>query len=355
MILNLKNQMKKFCFYGLFFSLVCASPIWAQNAVLLDDDTVTGGNPAGTTESVMTQTGTGATANLTFGTTGATGNITFNKFTGTGNRLLFTNATGQVNAMSVGTAGQVLVSSGTSAAWTTPSATNLWSLSGNSAATSASFLGTTTAQPLVMKTNNVERLRLNTNGSVAINDAVNTDAYIVTKSTAWNSWMRFGRTVDNGSWYFHNPQTEDGFVILFKNAAGQATYPLTLFNDGTVKMSNKLTIGDGTATMPGDYRLYVTGGILTEKVRVAIKNTTNWADFVFASDYKLRPLFEVEQYIKANCHLPELPSAEQVVEDGVDLAAMDAKLLQKVEELTLYVIELQKLIDQLKQQQTNNK
>lgn len=81
--------MKRFSFYGLFlFSLVCSSTIWAQNAVLLDDDTATGGNPTGTTESVMTQTGTGTTANLTFGATGATGSITFNKLVGTGKSLL---------------------------------------------------------------------------------------------------------------------------------------------------------------------------------------------------------------------------------------------------------------------------
>ncbi len=329
--------------------------VHAQNAVLIDDDTATGGNPTGTLESVITQTGTGAAATLTFGATGATGAVTFNKLAGTNNHLLYANSTGQLNALPAGATGQVLLSTATGAAWTSPAATSLWSLSGNSTATATSFLGTTNAQPIVFKTNNTEKMRLNTNGSLAFNDATSTNAYVIIKSLAWNNWMKFGKSTGTSAWYFHNPQDESAFLITYINDAGQAIYPFQIKNTGDIRMEQKLMIGDGTATMPGNYRLYVTGGILTEKVRVAIPNSTQWADFVFAPEYRLRPLKEVEAFIAENCHLPEIPSAEQVQKEGTDLAEIDAKLLQKVEELTLYVIELQKQIDQLKQPQPQTK
>jgi len=117
----------------------------------------------------------------------------------------------------------------------------------------------------------------------------------------------------------------------------------------TVK--NAAVIGtptSGTLTTPGlgtSYSLYVTKGILTEKVKVALTTTANWSDFVFNKNYDLMPIYSVENYINVNKHLPEIPSAQQVVNDGIDVANMDAKLLQKIEELTLYIIQQQKQID----------
>ncbi|MFA6150676.1 MAG: hypothetical protein WC716_05095 [Chitinophagaceae bacterium] len=106
---------------------------------------------------------------------------------------------------------------------------------------------------------------------------------------------------------------------------------------------------------PNAYGLLVQNGILTEKVRVAIPGTPEWADYVFADDYKLMPLKQLEAFIEEENHLPEVPSAEEVVKDGVDLGQMQAKLLQKVEELTLYVIQQQKEIDTLKKQVAKTK
>lgn len=103
----------------------------------------------------------------------------------------------------------------------------------------------------------------------------------------------------------------------------------------------------GSVPTPSGYRLYVQEGILTERVKVALSNdATNWSDFVFDDDYKLKSLDEVEDYIRENKHLPEIPSTKEVHKDGIDLAQMDAKLLQKVEELTLYVIDQNKKIEQ---------
>ena len=80
---------------------------------------------------------------------------------------------------------------------------------------------------------------------------------------------------------------------------------------------------------------------------VAINCSANWADYVFASDYKLMPLPELEKYVTENKHLPNIPSAEQVVSEGMDVGQMTAKLLEKVEEMSLYIIEQNKKIEAL--------
>ncbi|GAB4042259.1 bZIP transcription factor [Spirosoma jeollabukense] len=108
-----------------------------------------------------------------------------------------------------------------------------------------------------------------------------------------------------------------------------------------------VVIGPGVSKTPAGYRLYVADGILTEKVKVAVKSTNDWSDKVFESGYKLKSLGEVEQYITKAGHLPGVPSASEVVEQGVDVAKMDAKLLEKIEELTLHMINMEKRINAL--------
>ncbi|MBL7895464.1 MAG: hypothetical protein JNK50_09270 [Bacteroidia bacterium] len=105
--------------------------------------------------------------------------------------------------------------------------------------------------------------------------------------------------------------------------------------------SGGLLIGDPTVNMPFGYKLYVQTGILTEKVKVALVNTGDWADYVFEKNYKLNSLEEVKTFVEKNKHLPGVPSASELVEQGgIDLGKMDAKLMEKIEELTLYVIQL---------------
>lgn len=103
---------------------------------------------------------------------------------------------------------------------------------------------------------------------------------------------------------------------------------------------NNGKIGMGTSNFVGDFRLYVAGGILAERVKVELQG--NWPDFVFAEEHPLEELEAVEAFIETNHHLPGIPSAAKVAEDGIDLGQMDAALLQKIEELTLYVIQLKK-------------
>lgn len=119
------------------------------------------------------------------------------------------------------------------------------------------------------------------------------------------------------------------------------------FNSATSPNHGKIYIGS-TWDYPnntGNYKLFVEGGILTEKVKVALRNTNNWADYVFANDYKLMPLKHVEEFINKNNHLPGIDSAEDLVKNGLDLASMQAKQMEKIEELTLYIIEQNKTLE----------
>ena len=83
---------------------------------------------------------------------------------------------------------------------------------------------------------------------------------------------------------------------------------------------------------------------------LVVVDPTKWADFVFEKNYKLLPLAEVEKYINENKHLPSVPSEKEVKENGINTAEMDAILLQKIEELTLYIMQQQKEIDALKKE-----
>ncbi len=98
--------------------------------------------------------------------------------------------------------------------------------------------------------------------------------------------------------------------------------------------------------LKGRYNVFVKSGVLSADYAVAPTGT--WADFVFDRDYRLRPVDELEQYIDSCGHLPDIPSAEEVAAEGYSQHDINKALLQKVEELTLYIIEQQKEIERLK-------
>lgn len=100
-------------------------------------------------------------------------------------------------------------------------------------------------------------------------------------------------------------------------------------------------VGIGTADTKG-YKLAVNGSTIATSMKV--KLNANWPDFVFLKDYKLPTLEEVKTYIDKNQHLPDMPSADEVHANGLDLGEMNRLLLMKVEELTLYLIEKEKEI-----------
>lgn len=92
-----------------------------------------------------------------------------------------------------------------------------------------------------------------------------------------------------------------------------------------------------------NYKLYVGGGVLAEEVRVR----TGWADYVFDDSYTLKPLPELETYIQTHNHLPNVPSATQVEEEGIEIGDITRIQQEKIEELTLYILQLHKKMEAL--------
>ncbi|MDD3525727.1 MAG: tail fiber protein, partial [Bacteroidales bacterium] len=107
-------------------------------------------------------------------------------------------------------------------------------------------------------------------------------------------------------------------------------------------------VGIGTTTHidQSETKLTVAGRIHAKEVKVTAN--AGGADFVFDDDYNLPDIDEVDRFIKANKHLPAIPSAKEMINNGIDLGEMQIKLLQKIEELTLYVIELKKENEEMK-------
>ncbi|MBX2895413.1 MAG: hypothetical protein KF763_08215 [Cyclobacteriaceae bacterium] len=125
------------------------------------------------------------------------------------------------------------------------------------------------------------------------------------------------------------------------------------FNSDGVSFLNGGNVGIGTAT-PGSFKLAVAGKIAAnEEVRVFIAGTSVFPDYVFNPGYQLPNLEETEKYIKENRHLPEVPSATEIEKEGMSLNQMNILLLKKVEELTLYLIEIKKENKELKERIEN--
>jgi hypothetical protein len=233
-----------------------------------------------------------------------------------------------------------------------------WNLDGNTGTNPTSnFLGTTDAKDLIIKTGNVERMNINSVGKITLKQQSDLDL----------SFETFGRlqfntdTTSDGMHIFNNKQMIAGADLVWISSAYQpndtglfsissppnaADWSKPVFS---VRSNGKVFMGVRLNFMPAcsdcnEYRLFVQDGIRTEKVKIDVASANNWADYVFKKEYKLRSLEEVEKHIEENGHLPNIPSAEDVVKNGINVAEMDAKLLEKIEELTLtlYSIEQNK-------------
>ncbi|MDP4209187.1 MAG: hypothetical protein Q8928_10275 [Bacteroidota bacterium] len=180
-------------------------------------------------------------------------------------------------------------------------------------------------------------------------------------------WLRGGGFV-----YHYESECPSNLQVAYANEMiYQTPYPdhpeYTVYADNPVTVINKDNINNhllslsfskqgndilylqgnvGIGTTAPQNKLDVNGTIRAKEIKVTLEG---WSDFVFERTYKLQPLTEVEQYINKNGHLPEVPSETEVKQKGVDVGDMQAKLLQKVEELTLYSIAQEKENAELKQ------
>lgn len=236
-----------------------------------------------------------------------------------------------------------------------------WYTNGNSiSATSTSFLGTTNSYPLRFRTNNTDRMFISESGNVGIGTSIPQQMLhivggniLISKTStsrapgSTNGSLFFGSIINPtnqfGEWgieYLSEDELEHGLNFWKPASAsgGGGNFFLFLKDNGNV----------GIGTNNPQAKLAVNGEILAKSVRV---NTSSayWPDYVFEAGYNLMSLRELEQYVNTHKHLPNVPSAQEVEDKGdIDLGAMNTLLLEKVEELTRYVIDLQNQIDELK-------
>ncbi len=151
--------------------------------------------------------------------------------------------------------------------------------------------------------------------------------------------MTFAPWSDNTGNRHHQLNFNDGGVFYrtgLPDATTWGTWRRLVLEDGNGN------VGIGIA-LPSE-KLAVNGNIRAKEIKV---ETTNWPDYVFADDYQLPRLKETEAYIKANRRLPGMPSAEEVERNGISLGEMNRKLLEKVEELTLLLIDQNRRLDEM--------
>jgi len=118
-------------------------------------------------------------------------------------------------------------------------------------------------------------------------------------------------------------------------------------NDATTDFDMRLILRDNNTLGVSGGNMAVDGTVKAKEIEV---KPNVWSDFVFEKEYQLPSLTEVENHIKQNGHLSNIPSEKEVLKKGINLGEMDAKLLQKIEELTLYIIQQDKRINRLENQ-----
>ena len=141
----------------------------------------------------------------------------------------------------------------------------------------------------------------------------------------------------------------EGNILLQTAPIGSTLSQITTWTTG-LNITNNGNVGigvvDNSKLANAEFKLSVNGGIRANLIRVY--EISDWSDYVFKTDYKLMPLDELEKYILVNNHLPSMPSSEDVYKNGLNIVENQSKLLEKIEELTLYVLEIKKENDRLK-------
>ena len=140
--------------------------------------------------------------------------------------------------------------------------------------------------------------------------------------------------------FFRNQEDKE-FIVASPEKTILESRDIEIDAQGHITLRGK--VGVNAFNNTSDYALAVDGGILTDKV--LIRNVDEWHAAVFSDDYKLMPLNELKDYVTNHHHLPDVPSESEVMEEGYDMGEMQGLLLKKIEELTLYTIQLKELVE----------
>ncbi len=183
-------------------------------------------------------------------------------------------------------------------------------------------------------------------------NSVGTDGFVLTSDEGgnanWSNDISIARLKTHD--FVLNSNPAEGYVLTSDEEGIASWRDITSIpglwtksetNDDIYRINGN--VGIGTDVSFADYKLAVNGKIISEEITV--KYYADWPDYVFNTEYKLRGLEETEQIIKEISRLPDVPSAKEVMENGINLGEMNALLLKKIEELTLYTIDQQKIID----------
>lgn len=167
-----------------------------------------------------------------------------------------------------------------------------------------------------------------------------------------NSTGSYNVLIGNYTGYYETGSNK----LYIENSPNYTATPLIWgdFSTDQLKLNGKVGVGLYATGFPStvgsanvaNYNLFVKGGILTDEIRVR----TTWADYVFSKGYELKPLSVLEAYIKENKHLPNVPSAKEVESNGIELGKIASLQQEKIEELTLYIIEQDKKLQQTQQE-----
>lgn len=177
----------------------------------------------------------------------------------------------------------------------------------------------------------------------AIRSFGNTTHFVSQTTGGTNSWARYYMRSTDQSWFIGTSQAYNGNQFYVVDETFNKLRFTIQPNGGPIWLQSP--VGINTINTAG-YALAVNGNIRSKEVIVE----TNWADYVFAKDYSLMPLEEVEKFINKNKHLPNIPSADELKQNGLALGEIQSKMMEKIEELTLHIIQLQKEINKLKKQ-----
>jgi len=189
--------------------------------------------------------------------------------------------------------------------------------------------------------------KLQVNGLIRMNKATSVDNNSPGLILASNDdFLYDGQYINHYGFGFHGYQDGTTTFVEPSNSYMSGYFGIDFFSSGKNRMriSRDGIVSIGTVERPTGYKLAVAGNIISEEVKVKLQSS-GWPDFVFEKDYPLPSLKSVEQHINLHGHLKDIPSSKEVVNNGILLGSMNAKLLQKIEELTLYTIQQQKELE----------